>query len=272
MLLCSLASPLRCARIHLEAPDKKGQKSDCQKDVAARTMDLIERLTAYFQDCEMTDTMFSMDEENKVTITDEGTDKLCKATCKSHVDLVKAAPDNTALIEACPRDRNIFQVILHDALDAARLACPSEEVPLVDIEDNSASTNEVVVPEAVEDDIVEVSPKAPMKGNRIKQLTFEYELKAALAARNAGTCSNLIKMFKKCDYKNVGKVWISQVDAMLDKLDSEKQESLLLLNEIMAKAEKDPETKPMTFKDWTVFKFGLSDATDCALEYAKQKK
>jgi hypothetical protein len=260
--------------IHAHGPAKEKrnqQSSTCQDDVAARTMELIERMTAYFQDCEVTDTMFSMEEENKVTITEEGKAKLCKATCKSHEDLVEAAPDNTALIKACSHNQHIFQVILHDSLDAARLACPSEDVPLVEIEDNSALTNEVVVPEVVEDDIVGVSPKVPMKGNKVKQLKFEYELKGVINKNNKGSCSDLISMFKKCDYKNVRKVWISQVDAMLDKLDHEKQESLGLLKDIMAKAKKDPETEPTTFKDWANYKFGLSDAVDCLRTYATQR-
>lgn len=253
-------------------PEKEKDVVDCNQAVASRTMELMDRITAYFGTCALTmgEEHASFHEEYKAfMITDEAQNLLCKDACKNHPDIVAKAPDSSALIEACSDHAAIRTIILLDAFDEGREACSS----WIDLEANSSSnvggkvepSTKVVVQSA---ELPVESPKAPLKGNMVKQLTFQHEVKSALASVAKGECKTLKKAFKKCDYQRTGKVYIKQVDDMLDKLGDEKAEIIDLLKEIAKEAKKDPDHKPLTFKDWTAFKLGAIDAANCALEYA----
>jgi hypothetical protein len=301
-------SPEKEKDVPLDA--KAAASADCRKEVASRTIELMDRITVYFGVCALDEKHASFIEEGDgtftSTISEEGQALLCAEACRDHADLAAEAPDCSALLEACGETakKEIKIIRVHDAFDAARKTCPSEEAPLIDVEDDLGSnvedglgsnvgghveadvTNDVVdeqvrveptvvVPQVVEPEVVDVlpgnSPKAPFKGNRIKQQTFEYEMKNALAERNDGNCDKLKQVFKKCDYKGTGKVYIAQIDNMLDKLDSQKVETMDLLHQIAVKVKKDPAQDPLTFKDWTRFKLDSLEAAKCALEYATRK-
>jgi hypothetical protein len=289
---------------------KGSASADCLKEIADRTMELMDRITVYFGVCALDEKHASFSKEDDTfTISEEGQALLCDEACKDHADLAAEAPDSSALLEACSDKAKELKIIrVHDAFDAARKTCPSEEAPLIDVEDDLSSNVEdslgsnvwrdvpdvadeqikvepeiikvepeiiKVQPAVVQPEVVDVlpgnSPKAPFKGNRIRQQTFEYDLKNALADRNDGNCDKLKAVFKKCDYKGTGKVYIAQIDNMLDKLESQKVETMDLLHKIAEKVKKDPVQEPLTFKDWTRFKLDSLEATKCALEYATRK-
>lgn len=170
--------------------------------------------------------------------------------------------------EADPVVLESLQIL--DALEAARKLCAPVDPPLMDYdEDDEATTTTIMVDDAPEQN---ESPVAPMQGNRVKQLKFEYEMKNVLAARNKGDCKKLKKAFRDADYKRENEVYPKQVDKMLDVLeDSQKKELFEIFREIYAKVGKDPDADPLTFKDWTLFKLGLKEATICQLEYARKK-
>lgn len=265
IVVCSLSATVSGARIKVSGPnEKKGGSSDCNKEVATRIMELIPRIDVYFQKCGLGHEHASSD--GSFIVTEDGEELICKSACQGNPTLTAEPPDNSALLAACPDDKNSINFIrLHDAFDAVRKSCARvEEPPLIDLEHDEESGGK--------DEVVEVpveSPKAPMQGNKIKQLAFEFELKSTLADRAKGICKNLQKAFKKCDFRRIGTVTKKQVSDMLDKLDAEKAESMELLERIAANVGKSPED-PLTFQDWTFFKLGLNEAADCALDYATQ--
>jgi hypothetical protein len=242
IVACSLSVAVSGARIKVSGPnEKKGGGNDCKKEVATRIMELIPRIDVYFQKCGL-----GHEHAPSFVVTEDGEELICKSSCQGNPTLTTEPPDNSALLAACPDDKNSVNFIrLHDAFDAVRKSCASvEETPLIDLEhdEESGGKDEVV-------DVPVESPKAPMQGNKIKQLAFEYELKNSLADRSQGVCAKLQKAFKKCDFRRIGTVTKKQVSDMLDKLDAEKAESMELLERIAANVGKSPED-PLTFQDW----------------------
>jgi hypothetical protein len=205
----------------------------------------------------MDESMASFNENDQsYKVTEEGKAKLCKDACRAHVDLIKKAPDSSALIKACPKEDQIATILLHDAFDAARMSCPSDDAGPASGSDNQGE-----------------APKSSMRGTRNEQFIFVHELSAAIGTTSKGSCSTLKTVFGKCDYTNVGKVWISQVDAMLDKLSSSNKEQMLdKLRTVCERENINPEKEPMMFKDWALFRLGFKEAVDCALSYAMRKK
>lgn len=264
IVLCSLSATVSGARMKVSGPnEKKDSRSECQKRVSQRIMELIPRIDFYFKKCGLGQEHASID--GSFIVTEDGEELICKSACQGNPTLTAEPPDNSALLAACLEDKNSVNFIrLHDAFDAVRKSCASvEETPLIDHDKESGVTDEVV-------ELLVESPKAPILGNKIKQLTFEYELKSALAERVKGVCKNLQKAFKKCDFRRIGTVTKKQVSDMLDQLDAEKTESMELLERIAKNVGKSPED-PLTFQDWTSFKLGLNEAADCALDYATQR-
>jgi hypothetical protein len=357
VLLCALASPISSARIRnrARAPDEDTKLQgdtdsniNCEDAISQRIELLMDRISVYYGQCGMNDDehITKDSKSNKYVVTDEGTELLCKKSCRSHEDFAEEAPDSTDLIRECTGNEFLKTIEIHDTFDRARMRCQEEMLsPLVDYVDEDVDhvddtgvevepeletiESPKTIPEIVDDEhdpnvvdvpiespktepepeivdvpvespkrepeiidvpvespkrepvvkpvvkpeIVELpvaSPVAPLKGKKVKQQLFEYKLKGVLALRTQPSCPSLKEVFKVCDYKRTGKVFFRQIDDMLDKLDSEKQESLQVLRELYAKVNKDPETQPMTFKDWTFFKMGRKEAMNCALEYAMQ--
>jgi len=116
------------------------------------------------------------------------------------------------------------------------------------------------------------SPKAPFQGNRVKQLAFEFELKAVIADYSAPSCGSLQQAYRKLDYKGTNKVTMKMVCKMLDKLGECKDiEAVQVLSRIFAVAKKDPEQDSLKFSDFTRFKYGMAEAVRCALDYSLKK-
>jgi hypothetical protein len=134
----------------------------------------------------------------------------------------------------------------------------------------STTTTITTTTEFVEESVK--SPKAPFQGNRVKQLAFEFELKAVIADYSAPSCGSLQKEYRKLDYKGTNKVTMEMVCKMLDKLGECKDiEAVQVLSRIFAVAKKDPEEDSLKFSDFTRFKYGVTEAVRCALDYSLKK-
>jgi hypothetical protein len=287
------------------AGSKEANEKECGNKIASRTMEIMDRITVYFGLCGLEEKHASaIDQDGTVTLNEEGLALLCEPACRDHVDLAGAAPDSSELVEQCIDGASkaaLRMILVHDAFDKARKECALDEAPLIDVQqdlehedvqpeidvDNSDSNDgkgedkdSGKVVETVDDhseiedtvDLPQVSPVAPLKGNMVKQLRFEFELKDALASRSSPSCKQLKKKFRECDYKRTGKITVAQVDNMLDQLEPrQKVESLKILREIAENVGKDPERDFITFKDWTFKKLGVREAAACALEYAMRK-
>mmetsp|Transcript_112173 Transcript_112173/g.177349 ORF Transcript_112173/g.177349 Transcript_112173/m.177349 type:complete len:333 (-) Transcript_112173:124-1122(-) len=275
-------------RVEEPSPGKKNSGGDgCENKVAERAQELLPRIHLYLGTCGM---VGKYEDQSSVTITEDGKQALCQPSCKENDVLREEAIDSTELIKECANHAHISMIRVHEEFDKFRKTCRSEESTSVDASEGRVGPQAEVVgtPGSLEypeethwkKKLDELGDARPVPG-KVRQLTYVREVHGALGEVAKKSCKTIMIAFAKCDYdrdtetkKGKGKVWIAQIDAMLDQInENQKLELLTRLTEISegaGKLSKKGETsveEPMEFKDWTKANLDHRDAEDCDKMY-----